>query len=368
MLYNFSYTSGILAFIASFGLSLVFTFLIKKVALKFKILDYPSEQRKIHKKPKPLLGGIAVFLSFILVLLFFTFFTNDLAVRTINNKQIIGILLGGLILMIGGFLDDKYNLKPLKQFIWPFLAVLIVIIFGVGIKYIGNPLGEGLLYLDQIKLEILRWKNVPYYFTFWSDIFSFIWILGMIYTTKYLDGLDGLVAGESVIAGIILFFLSLSAIVHQPETALLSIIVVGVFLGFLILNFYPAKIFLGEGGSTFAGFIIAVLAIIAGAKIAITLLIMGIPILDALWVIIRRIFWEKKSPFTGDKKHLHFRLLGLGLSHKRTVLFLYCISFIFGACGLFLQTKEKFMILLTLTGFMVILGFVLVKMNFKLKN
>ncbi len=338
---------------------LILTILVRKLALRFKILDYPILPRKVQKKPIPLLGGLAVYMAFALVVLYYLFFTDSLAIGTIKLKNVIGILVGGLFLMIGGILDDKYNLKPWKQFIWPLFAALAIVAAGIGIKYATNPLG-GLFYFDQVKIKIFTLAGIPYYFTLFADLFAFFWILGMIYTTKYLDGLDGLVSGITAIGAIILFFLSLSRAVHQPETALLSIICAGVFAGFLILNFHPAKIFLGEGGSTFAGFMLAVLAILAGGKIATTLLIMGIPILDALWVICRRIFLEHRSPFKGDAKHLHFRLLGIGFTHRQAVLFLYFLSFSFGALGLFLQSKEKLLAIIIMIIVMVSLALTLV--------
>jgi UDP-GlcNAc:undecaprenyl-phosphate GlcNAc-1-phosphate transferase len=141
----------------------------------------------------------------------------------------------------------------------------------------------------------------------------------------------------------------------------LCLIFGGCALGFLIWNFYPAKIFLGEGGSTFLGFMLGVLAIISGAKIATTLLIMGIPILDVLWVIIRRIFKEKKSPFLADKKHLHFRLLDAGLNQRQAVLFLYLLTLLFGASAIFQKTLGKLVTLGILIIVMMFLGWWVIK-------
>ncbi len=354
----YSFFLFLMAFLAALFLSLIFTLIVRKVALHLKILDRPSLPRKIQKKPIPLLGGLAIYGAFLILSIYYLFFTDYLAVGTIKAKNIIGLMVGGFFLVIGGTLDDKYNLRPWQQFIWPLLAAVSVVVSGIGITYITNPLG-GLIYFDQIKIPVLTWEGIPYYFTLFADAFAFIWILGMTYTTKYLDGLDGLVAGVTMIGGIILIFLSLSRAVHQPETALLSMIVAGVFAGFLVLNFHPAKIFLGEGGSTLAGFFLASIAILAGGKIATTLLILGIPILDALWVIVRRIFFEHRSPFRGDEKHLHFRLINIGFTHRQAVLFLYFLSLAFGAAGLFLQSKEKMLALIILTIIMIALGLTL---------
>ena len=274
-------------------------------------------------------------------------------------KHIIGIMIAGLLLIIGGVLDDKFNLSPLKQIIWPVSACIVIIISGIGIDFISNPLGEA-LQLNQFQYKIFEYNSTPYFIILLADLFTLIWLLGVTYTTKFLDGLDGLVAGISVIASVILFFLSMQINIMQPETALISIILGGASLGFLFWNFHPAKIFLGEGGSTFIGFMLGTIAIISGGKIATALLILGIPILDVLWVILRRIL-KGRSPFkSADRKHLHFRLLYLGLSHRGAVLFLYFISLTFGVLALLLQGREKVLALGILGLVMVILGLFLV--------
>ena len=179
-----------------------------------------------------------------------------------------------------------------------------------------------------------------------------LWMMGMIYTTKFLDGLDGLTSGIAVIGGLTMFALSLTEKVNQPITAGLAVIFAGAFLGFLIYNFYPASIFLGESGSTLAGFGLGILAIILGAKIATALLVMGIPILDVAWVIVRRVFY-RSSPFVGDRKHLHYRLLDIGLTHRKAVLALYAISALFGFTAVFLQSLGKLIALVILLLLMV---------------
>ena len=229
--------------------------------------------------------------------------------------------------MIGGFLDDKYSLPAKKQIIFPLLAILVVILGGVEIEKITNPFG-GYLNFQEI---------------FWlSPLLILVWLLGMMYTTKLLDGVDGLVTGIGAIGSFIIFLFTLTTQYYQPDIALAALILTGAALGFLIFNFYPAKIFLGEGGSLFFGYALGVLAIISGGKIAIALLIMGIPILDVLWTIMRRLL-AGKNPFKfADKKHLHHRLLNLGLSQRQTVFVFYFLASIFGISGLFLQSRGKF--------------------------
>lgn len=302
-------------------------------------MDEPTEKRKIHKKPTPLLGGLAIFLSFFLVLGYYAFFTDKVLGGQILGKHLIGIFLGGLILMIGGFLDDKYNLKPKWQIIWPILAVIVVILSGIGITYITNPLG-GVLRLDEWQKIIFWWHGIPYKITLFADIFTFVWLLGMMYTTKFLDGLDGLTSGVTTIGAVIIFFVSLMAEVSQPETAMLSIILAGACAGFLVWNFNPAKIFLGEGGSLFTGFMLGVLSIIAGGKIATTLLVMGLPILDAFLVLLQRLI-ARKSLVLADQRHLHFRLLDAGLSQRQAVFSLYLVTLVFGTSTLILKSEGK---------------------------
>ena len=354
-------TTYIVPFLLAFGLVILLTLLIKKLALKWQIVDRPgvSPERKIQKASVPLLGGLAIFLSFSLVMLGYTLFSDRVLGGYMLPKYLIGITIGGLLLMIGGFLDDKYNLKPRRQIIWPILACLVIIASGIGITYITNPFG-GTVYLDNIKIKLFTLDGLPYYFTLFADVFGFIWLLSMMYTTKLLDGLDGLVSGMTTIGAIVIFFLSLNKEVAQPETALLAIILAGASLGFLLFNFHPARIFLGEGGSLWTGFMLGVLSIISGAKIATTLLIMGIAILDVIWVIIRRLFFEKKSPFgTADRKHLHFRLLDVGLSHRQAVLFLWFFSLCFGLTALFFKGQQKLITLIVLATVMLILALIL---------
>ena len=321
-------------------LTLIFTPLVKKLAIKLNIVDQPSP-RKIHVQPVPLLGGTAIFFSFALTTLLFLFLGYVTDVK-ISATQIYAILTAGLILIFGGYLDDKFNLKPTRQFIFPLIAIFIVLLGGLKIQFITNPFGGVLEFSTTVGI-----------------ILAGLWLLGMIYTTKFLDGLDGLVSGITTISAIIIFIVSLYWDVPSSGTSTLALILAGCTLGFLYFNWHPAKIFLGEGGSVFCGFILGVLAIISGSKIATALLIMGIPILDVLWVIVRRL-WQNQSPTSPDRKHLHFRLLDIGMSQRQAVLFLYFITGIFGLASLFLHTKGKILALAILITIMIMLAIGLV--------
>ena len=338
-------------FLVSVLFTIISTLLVKYLAGRFKIVDKPGPERKIHKTKVPLLGGLAIFLSFFIMLYFVR---EQLLAGNLEVHHWLGFFIGACFLMMGGFLDDKYNLKPGWQFIFPVLASLAVVAGGVEIGKIANPLG-GFLYLDQWKIPAGQWGGVARYFVVLSDSLIILWLLGMMYTTKLLDGLDGLVSGLGAIGGVIIFLFTITTKYYQPDIGLAALIFSACCLGFLFFNWHPAKIFLGEGGSLLLGFILGVLAIISGGKIAIALLVMGVPILDVVWTIIRR-FVAGKNPFKfADRGHLHFRLFDLGLGQKKTVLIFYFLALIFGASGLFLQSLGKVFALLVLFAIMLIL-------------
>lgn len=322
-------------FFATAVLSLLLSLLIRRLALFFRIVDLPDGVRKLHHRETALLGGLAIFLAFFAFLLIVY---PQLLSGNLEIKHWLGFFGGALILMIGGFLDDKYNLAPRWQIIFPILAALAPILGGVGISKISNPLGGFLMIPAAL-----------------SAAFIVLWLLGMMYTTKLLDGVDGLVSGLGLIGALIIFLFTSTTQYSQPDIAIAALIFGGACLGFLILNFNPAKIFLGEGGSLFIGYVLGVLAIISGGKIAIALLIMGLPILDVFWTIIRRLL-KGRNPFRfADRQHLHHRLLDLGLSSRQTVAIFYTFAAVFGLSGLFLQSRGKLLVLVLLLAIMLLL-------------
>ena len=338
----------LLYFAIAFVLAVVITPMVKRLAAGLNILDVPDQARKIHDHPIPFLGGVAIYFSFLIALLFYLKFGHpDFLV--VPMKFFNGIIFGGLVLIIGGVLDDKFNLPPKLLWLFPALASLIVVWsgIGVGIKELSNPFG------NPISLNYSLFA-IPF-----SAIFIWLWMMGMIFTTKFLDGLDGLCSGVAFIACLTMFALSLGPKINQPITAELAIILAGALLGYLIYAFFPASIFLGEGGSTFLGFMLGVLSVILGGKIATALLVMGIPILDVAWVIIKRI-WYHRSPFKGDRQHLHFKLLDVGLTQRQAVLVLYGISAVFGGVAVFLQSLGKLIALVILFCVMLFLAIAVV--------
>jgi len=333
-------------FIVTLLLSATLTFLVMKLAERLKIVDKPDSDRKIHAQEIPLLGGLAIFAAFFVIL----YFVHDkILTGNLETRHWLGFFIGGIWLMIGGFLDDKYKLKPAQQIVWPILAIISVIVGGVEIEKITNPLG-GYFYLGAL-----------------SAILISFWLLGMMYTTKLLDGLDGLVTGMTAIGAVVIFLFTMSEKYYQPDIGLAALVLAAACLGFLFFNWHPAKIFLGEGGSLFLGYALGVLSIISGGKIAIALLVMGIPILDVAWTIIRRLA-EGKNPFRfADRKHLHFRLLNMGLSVRKSVLFFYVASIIFGLAALFLQSKGKVLALGVLSVIMILIVMLLAYLDRKQK-
>lgn len=324
--------------------SIFFTMFFGQIMNKLEITDKPkTEKRKIHKTKIPYGGGLAIFFSFF-VIVFLVYSFSDLLEPGIGFRQLLALFFGGLVIMVGGFLDDKYSLSPKKQIIFPLLASLIVLFLGIAPDFITNPWG-GVFDLNSLSLGFLTL----------SDFIVFFWLMGMMYTTKFLDGLDGLVTGIVMIGSLVIFFLCLQDNWYQPDIALLTIVFVGALSGFLLFNFHPAKIFLGEGGSLFTGFILGCLAVISGSKIVTTLLVVGVPMLDVGRVIIRR--WQKHKPiYKGDSEHLHFRLLKSGLTQVQVVLLMYSISFLFGVTTLFLQSRQKMIALLFLFVLMMMVG------------
>ncbi len=326
-------------FLLALVASAMLTPAVRWFALRHKVVDAPDGSRKLHNRPVPLLGGIAPYLAFTLVVWVVALTTDQLFGGFLLPKHLVGITLAGFVLMVGGYLDDRKHLRPSRQIWFPIVAGLVIIASGIGIPYITNPFG-GTFTLDAISWSLFQYNGEPYKIVLLADIFAILWLLATTYTTKILDGLDGLVAGITTIGGIIIATVSLGQEVAQPETAVLAMALAGAAAGFLIWNWHPAKIFLGEGGSTWTGFMLGTLSILAGGKIATALLILGLPALDVGWSIVRRLFGRRKAT-QADRGHLHFRLLDIGLSHRQVVLLLYTVVAVFGSITLVTHGEQK---------------------------
>lgn len=337
-------------FCSAFLLSFFLTPMVRAIMLRFDITDKPvKNSRKIHKTPIALGGGIAIFISFAIMVAIARFGLGDLGSEVIT-RHIIGLILASSVLIVGGLLDDIFTFTAKYSIIFPLVATFLMIAVGVGPEIITNPFG-GTIDLYQFQFELPGLGTVVWF----ADLIVFLWLMGMMMTTKLLDGLDGLVSGVVGIGSIMIFFLSMQSLWYQPEVALLALLFAGVLGGFLIWNWHPAKIFLGEGGSTMLGLILGTLAIISGGKIATTLLVMAIPIFDILRVMFRRAK-NNKPLFRGDSNHLHFQLIHSGLSQTQAVLLFYAISLLFGLTTLFLQSSQKLFALLLLLVLMLLLS------------
>ena len=312
-------------FLVSLALSFAATRLLIRFVPKWGIVDRPDGDRKKHAHPIPLLGGIAIFAAVLACVVWLLASGDTLTGGEIGPKQYAGFLLGGLILMVGGYIDDRYTLPPRASLVAPILAALVAILFGIQIEKLTNPFG-GLIYLAA-------WQ---------SDVLVFLWLMAVMYTTKLLDGVDGLTSSVSGVGVGMIMLLALSAAYFQPDVALLAAVCLGAIGGFLLWNFPPAAIFLGEGGSTFVGYLLGVLAVISGGKVATAALVLGFPILDVAWTVMRR--WSKggfSQIFRGDRKHLHHRLTDLGWGPRRIVAAYALVAALFGLAALFLQSREK---------------------------
>jgi UDP-GlcNAc:undecaprenyl-phosphate/decaprenyl-phosphate GlcNAc-1-phosphate transferase len=319
---------------------------VRYVAKRAGAMKSSLRSQDIHKKPTPEWGGIAIYAACAPVIAYFTWINPLLLGRGLSAKEIAGFLVAGLVLIIGGALDDKYDLSPTKQLLFSFSAIAIVIVAGIGAREITNPFGG--------TFNLAQWEW--YHFILPRDLITAIWLFAMMYTTKVLDGIDGLVSGVTVIGALVITGLTLTAKWFQPNVGLMATIVAGAFAGFLIWNWNPAKIFLGTGGSICAGFMLGVIAVISGGKTTTALLVMGLPFLDVIWVIFRRMFIEKRLPWKADRTHLHHRLLDAGFSVRQAAAFYYAVAAIFGIAALVLQSKEKLAALGVLLVVMVGIG------------
>ena len=335
-------------------LSLLFSFAILGISKKRKWLDVPDEARRVHLKPTPNLGGIAMFTSFWIIAISFLYFNH---VEGAYFKYIIGLFVGSLVLFVTGIIDDRKKINPSIKLVAQIIAALSVIAAGVGVTYINNPFG-GFIYLNQIQIPVLTINHITYQVTLIADILALIWIVGVINVVNFLDGLDGLASGVAAIAFVAIYFLSISPAVNQPLSAIIALIAIGAILGFLPFNLNPARLFMGDTGSMFLGFLLATLAIVAGGKLATALLVLGLPIFDGLWVTISRLVRGKK-PWEAGRDHLHHKLMDLEIS-KRNIVFIYwSITVLFGGISLIQSSMFKFytlgiLLILMVVGMMMV--------------
>lgn len=330
-----------LSFISAFLITLLAVFPTIKFAKKYHLMDDPvmrPHPARFQKRIVPRAGGLPIFLGIFLSSLFFLHF----------DKYLGGIFLSLILLLVVGLIDDLLtNFSPYPRLILQFVASLIVVGFGVGVTFINNPFG-GIIRLDSIILPINFFGS--HNIILIADLLALLWIVWMMNMVNWSKGTDGQMPGMITVAGVILglfsFRLFLAGDPNQLNIALLSFITAGASLGFLVFNWYPAKIFPGFSGSTILGFMIAVLSILSGAKLAIALLILIVPATDFFYTFFRRIL-SGKSPFFGDQKHLYHTLLKRGWSQPKIAYLYILASSILGAVALNLSSSGKLFVVVT---------------------
>ncbi|MDQ6600356.1 MraY family glycosyltransferase [Bacillus salipaludis] len=293
-----------LTFLLCFLCSILITPIVKKLAFKVGATDNPN-QRKVHLKIMPRLGGLAIYVSFILGLL----------LMHPDSQYHAAIVVGSVIILAAGILDDIYELSAKIKFLLQISAALIVVYWGgVHVDFINLPFG-GNLYFGAMSVPI-----------------TVIWIVGVTNAINLIDGLDGLAAGVSSIA--LITISAMAIVMGDPYVMTMGAILLASTLGFLIFNFHPAKIFMGDTGALFLGYMIAVLSLLGFKNVAfisfvVPVIILGVPISDTFFAIVRRLY--NKNPLSApDKSHLHHCLLKLGFTHRQTVLLIYAMSAMFG--------------------------------------
>jgi UDP-GlcNAc:undecaprenyl-phosphate GlcNAc-1-phosphate transferase len=335
-------------------LGFITTAFVNKLYRRLHWLDDPLVQthpKVIHRYPVPRGGGLAIALAIIPAALWFLPL----------DKHLAGILAGALFLTIVGVLDDIKNLNPYLRLAAGLLAALMVVASGIGVPYISNPFQAGAvinLSSPQIPLYLLgRLRTI----WVWSDLMAIIWIVGTMNFVNWSKGVDGQLPGIVTVAGAVIGLLSLkfSGDVTQWPVIILALILAGAYLGFLPWNFYPQKIMPGYGAGSLAGYFLAVLAILSGAKLATAILVLGVPMMDALYSIVRRLL-AGKSPVWGDRGHLHHKLMDWGWGKRRIAVFYWSISAVLGLLALKLNSQYK---LYTIVLLAVITGGVLLWLN-----
>jgi UDP-GlcNAc:undecaprenyl-phosphate GlcNAc-1-phosphate transferase len=340
--------SFVLVFGVGFGVSVVLTPLCIRLSQRFEIMAVPGGRRQ-HLHPIGKLGGLAIVIAFLVAIVVGKF----TPIETTDPNEIIrltGLVLGSVFITVVGIIDDKYELSAFQLYTAQIFTAAIAIFFLIFIESFNNPLTGSLA------------DGWPYWLTVTITLF---WLGFMMNTVNFLDGLDGLAAGVAAIASLLIFFHSTFQL-NQVSVGLLPLALFGATLGFLIYNFYPSKIFMGSG-AYFLGYALGTLSIIGGAKMATILLVMGLPLSDVGWQIVRRLS-RGKNPMLGDRGHLHFRLVDMGYSQRKIVLGYYAFSLAFGGIALITTSRLfKFLSLLVM-GIILVGTFVFVSWTASKKN
>ncbi len=318
------------AFAVAAVLSLVATPIVIRAARRLGALDEPNS-RRVNATPVPRGGGVAVAVAYLLVATVVVVLNEHSDLIPDPNRPetstFLAVLAGGALAALLGLLDDLLQLRARWQLLTQLVVAAVPVLAGVVPAILNNPLGPG-----TIPLGVAAAAG-----------FTVVWILGMINSINFIDGLDGLSSGIAFIAAVTLGTISLTTVIGvtgQPLVGVLCFALAGALLGFLRWNFHPAKVFIGTTGVMFVGYMLAILAILGAAKVAVALLVLGVPIIDTFWIIVRRLA-TGRSPFTPDRGHIHHRLLDLGLSHAQTVLVIYLICVVLAVLSVVLSENEQ---------------------------
>ena len=318
--------TSLFAFILALAISFACTPAVRMLAIKIKAVDVPKDNRRMHKVPIPRMGGLAIFAGFLVSVLFFVPLGTEFR----------SILIGALILVVLGIIDDIVALKPKTKFAGQIIAALIPALSGVSIHGIVNPFVPG-------QYSTLGIFSIP---------LTVIWIVGITNAVNFIDGLDGLACGVSAIATVTMFIIAV--LFGETYIALMMAALAGACLGFLPYNMNPAKIFMGDTGSMFLGYILATVSIqglfkfYAVISFAVPFILLGLPIFDTGFAIVRRLL-KGQSPLQADRGHVHHRLIDLGFDQKQSVAILYAFSALMGLTAVILaRTNESKLIILAI--------------------
>lgn len=321
------------------------------LAVRIGLVDDVKKRKhpaNTHVGIVPRAGGLPIFLSIATVTILFIPL----------NKIMVGILFASTLLLVVGILDDYYDISPYVRFLLNIAIALIVVLFGLGIPYLSNPFGPEVVRLDMWRLTIDFFGK--HTFLILANIFAVIWIVSITNFVNWSKGVDGQLPGFVAISSFFLGVLAYRFTSHDISTtsvSLFAFIVAGAFAGFLPYNHFPQQIMPGYSGGALAGFMLAVLSILSWGKLGTLILVLSVPLIDAMYALLRRLR-QKKSPFYGDAGHFHHRLLAIGWGKRRIAYFYWFVSLLLGMSSLFFEKYEKILAFL-LVGF-ILTGFILI--------
>ena len=323
----------------TFVICLILTPIVIKLCRKYNIVDIPKDSRRVHSKPMPRIGGVAIVTSMLIGFLIYYLLTKDIPSIALNEK-FLGYIIGGLIIATMGLIDDLVNLRARYKFFFQLAAGLVVYYFGIRITGIKIPF----IYPDMID------------FAWWIDLpLTLLWIIEVTNAINLIDGLDGLAAGITAISAtsLLIIFIATSA---SLEAIIISAVLVGAVLGFLPYNFNPAKTFMGDVSANFLGFTMAVVSILGFAKgytmiaIIAPVLVLGIPIFDTVFAMVRR-FLKGQPMLKPDGGHIHHRLIKRGFSQRQAVILLYTITTLLCMLAVLLVAEDFWKLILLILAF-----------------